>query len=50
MTALLVLPDGREISSGEVGKDAILSLTLTAGVNDTQELTLGSVYASMVEA
>ena len=50
MTALLVLPDGREIYSGEVGQDAILSLTLTAGVNDTQELTLGSVCAAMVEA
>ena len=35
MTALLVLPDGREIYSGEVGQDAILRLTLTAGVNDT---------------
>ena len=50
MTALLVLPDGREIYSGEVGKDAILSLTLTAGVNDTRELTLGSVCAAMLEA
>ena len=36
MTALLVLPDGREIYSGEVGQDAILRLTLTAGVNDTR--------------
>lgn len=50
MTALLVLPDGREIYSGEVGKDAILRLTLTAGVNDTRELTLGSVCAAMLEA
>lgn len=50
MTALLVLPDGREISSGEVGQDAILDLTLTAGVNDTQELTLGSVCTAMLEA
>ena len=50
MTALLVLPDGREIYSGEVGQDAILDLTLTAGVNDTQELTLGSVCTAMLEA
>lgn len=50
MTALLVLPDGRELYSGEVGKDAILRLTLTAGVNDTRELTLGSVCAAMLEA
>ena len=50
MTALLVLPDGREIYSGEVGQDAILRLTLTAGVNDTRELTLGSVCAAMLEA
>lgn len=50
MTALLVLPDGREISSGEVGQDAILDLTLTAGVNDTQELILGSVCTAMLEA
>lgn len=50
MLALLVLPDGTEISSGEVGKNAILDLTLTASVNDTQELTLGSVCAAMVEA
>lgn len=50
MLALLVLPDGREIFSGQTGAAAITSLTLTAGVNDSQELTLGSACAAMVEA
>lgn len=50
MLALLVLPDGREISSGEVGENAIVELTLTAGVNRSRELTPGSACAAMVEA
>ena len=49
MRNLLVLPDGREISSGSTGA-AILSLQLTQSVNSRQELTLGSACSAMVEA
>ncbi len=46
---LLILPDGRELSSGSAGM-GIASLTLTQSVNTGTELTLGSVCAAMVEA
>lgn len=46
---VLVLPDGTEISSGTTGTNAILSFSLTQCVNEEQELTLGSVCASMAE-
>lgn len=46
---VLILPDGRQISSGQTGTDAILSFTLTQCVNEEQELTLGSVCAAMAE-
>lgn len=46
---ILVLPDGREISSGPGTHNAIRSLTLTRAVNSGQELTLGSVCADELE-
>ena len=46
---LLILPGGREISSGTAGV-GIGSVTLTQTVNAGEELTLGSVCASMLEA
>lgn len=48
-TAILRLPDGTELSSGRAG-DAIQSLTLHRTVNSGEELTLGSVCASYLEA
>lgn len=45
---LIVLPDGREISSGNQGP-AILQLTLTRSVNSGKELMLGSACAAMLE-
>lgn len=46
---ILVLPDGREISSGPGTVDAIAGCTYTACVNSGTELTLGSVCAAMAE-
>ena len=47
---ILLLPDGREISSGPGTNTAIRSLTLTQLVNSGQELTLGSCCSHMLEA
>lgn len=47
---LIVLPDGREIFSGEATAEAVASVSLTQAVNSGSELTLGSVCASMLEA
>ena len=47
---LLVLPDGRELSSGKLGQAAIASITLTAAVNDGKQLQLGSACAAQLEA
>ena len=49
MKNILVLPEGREISSGSTGA-AILSLKLTQCVNSQRELTFGSACAAMLEA
>ena len=46
---ILILPDGREVSSGPTAREAILSCKLTQCVNSGQELTLGSVCAAMAE-
>lgn len=48
--SILVLPDGTELSSGPGTVNAIQSVTVTQCVNDSQELSLGSVCASMLEA
>lgn len=46
---ILILPDGRELSSGSAGL-GIQTLTLTQSVNAGEELSLGSVCADMLEA
>lgn len=46
---VIVLPDGRELSSGAPGS-AVMQLRLTQCVNSGQELTLGSACAAMLEA
>ena len=47
---LIVLPDGTELFSGVGTVNAIQSATITQCVNGTQELTLGSACANMLEA
>lgn len=47
---IIVLPDGTELSSGVGATNAIQSVTITASVNDANELSLGSACANMVEA
>lgn len=49
MKHLIVLPDGREISSGAQG-NAIVSVSLTEAVNSGKDLTLGSCCSAMLEA
>lgn len=47
---IIVLPDGTEVSSGSNHVNAIQSVTLTQSVNNSEELTLGSACAAMLEA
>lgn len=47
---LIVLPDGTELFSGTNEKNAIENVKLTQSVNSENELTLGSVCSSMLEA
>ena len=49
LRTILILPDGREISSGIQSEIAVLSAKLTQCVNDAQELSLGSACANMLE-
>ena len=49
MKTVLVLPDGREISSGGPATCAILSCDYTQSVNAGEDLTLGSVCAAMAQ-
>lgn len=46
---VIVLPDGRQISSGTPGQAAIAGCTVTECVNAGTELTLGAVCAAMAE-
>lgn len=46
----MILPDGSVLSSGADAVNAIQSVKLTQCVNSQQELTLGSVCSSMLEA
>ena len=50
LKTIILLPDGREITSGEGQAAAIQSVTHTALVNAGEELTCGSVCAAKVEA
>lgn len=47
---IIVLPDGTEVSSGSNHINAVQSVTLTQSVNNSEELTLGSACAAMLEA
>ena len=49
MRHIVILPDGTEISSGMGQRRNIRDVTITESVNAAQELTIGSVCASMVE-
>lgn len=49
LKTIIVLADGREISSGVDSVDAVQSLRFTQSVNDDRELSPGSVCAGMVE-
>lgn len=49
VTTVLILPDGTALSSGEVRGPAIAQAKITQCVNESQELTLGSVCAAMAE-
>lgn len=46
---VIVLPDGRQISSGTPAQAAIAGCTVTEAVNSGTELTLGAVCAAMAE-
>ena len=50
LKTLLVLPNGRQITSGKTGEPAVVSTVLTQCVNDGEELSLGSACANMLEA
>ena len=49
-THVLILPDGREISSGTNQEQALQSVTVTQMVNQGEELTLGSACACELQA
>lgn len=49
MKTVIVLSDGREISSSSINETAVTNSSITQSVNDGQELTIGSVCASMAE-
>lgn len=46
---ILVLADGTEISAGEAGKNAIISLTYTATVTTTTDLCPGAACSNKIE-
>lgn len=50
LKTIIVLPDGRELSSGMGTQNAVRRVTVTQCVNEDRELTLGSACANMVEA
>ena len=47
---LLILPDGTELFSGVGEENAVMGVTITAQVNDSQELMPGSACAACMEA
>ena len=49
LKTILILPDGTQIGSGKGGAPAVVSAVLTQQVNDSQELSLGSACANMLE-
>lgn len=50
LRTIIVLPDGRELSSGIDADYAIQNVSITECVNESQELALGSVCANMLDA
>lgn len=50
LKTIIVLPDGTELSSGVGAANAVQSVTITECVNDSQELTLGSTCANVLDA
>ena len=49
MKTVVILSDGKALSSGTEGKNAIKTVSVTESVNDGQELSLGSVCSNMIE-
>lgn len=49
LRTIIELPDGTRLSSGAGTKNAVQSITVTQCVNASQELTLGSCCANMLE-
>ena len=50
LRTIIVLPDGTELSASVDAAHAIQSITITESVNGSQELTLGSACANMLDA
>ncbi len=50
LKSILVLPDGRELTSGAEAELPLMSVSLTESVNDHEELTMGAVFANILEA
>ena len=50
LKTIIVLPDGTELSSGVNAENAILNITISESVNETQELTIGSACSNKIEA
>lgn len=50
LRTIIVLPDGTELSASVDAAHAIQSITITESVNGSQELTLGSTCANMLDA
>lgn len=50
LKTIIVLPDGTELSSGSDAQNVIQSVSITEVVNDSQDLSLGSVCVSSMEA
>lgn len=50
LKSILILPDGREMSSGAEAELPLMSVSLTESVNDHEELTMGAVFANILEA
>lgn len=49
LKTIVVLPNGKELSSGVGMDNAVKSVAITECVNDSQELSLGSVCSNMLE-
>lgn len=50
LKSILILPDGRELSSGAEAVQPLMWVRLTESVNDNEELTMGAAFANILEA